>query len=632
MMNSHSKTRLVAPKAGSHGSQPATGVSTFHKWNAPKIRRKRSPSVNREAEWWQREIIATLGGCLSSKKACCPVHADSDPSLSVNVVNGKLLVKCHAECPQDAVISELIRLKIWPYRLVDQTVYDYTDQSGNLLYQVVRKDLANGEKEIWQRRPGGGTLKGVPRVPYRLPDVLRATNVPVHIVEGEKCVEALRELNVTATCNSGGAGKWPKEFAPFFKGKDVVVHEDNDEPGRKHAEAVCRSLQGIARSIKLVSYRSQAKGYDVADWIRDRGTATKLRERLKTTPEWNTANCEPTCQAGSVGNVVWMDKVKIEKVKWLWKGRIPFGKLTLLDGDPGVGKSTVTVEIAARLSCGEPITPDRGSARCEPMRTLFITSEDDAGDTIKPRLEAAGANHAMVACLSYVPDATNHERPISLPEDIPLLERTIVEHRIRLVVIDPLMAHLNGSVDSHKDQHIRAALTPLAQLAQRTGVAFVIVRHLNKSQGGSAVYRGGGSIGIAGAARSVLLLAKDPQDENYRILAVSKCNLSKLPPSRRFQLQAESPDGPAHVKWCGFSDYSANQLLEPQTDRSPALQVATVFLKTQLADGPKRSDEILKAADAAGISERTVARARKTLGVNRHRNGTHWFMSLPEKK
>jgi AAA domain len=186
--------------------------------------------------------------------------------------------------------------------------------------------------------------------------------------------------------------------------------------------------------------------------------------------------------------------------------------------------------------------------------------------------------------------------------------------RARLVVIDPLMAFLDPSVNSFRDQDARLTLSPLAQLAQETGAAVLILRHLNKSAGGNALYRGGGSIGFIGAVRSGLVAAKDPDDPKHRrVLASSKSNLGPPLPALRYRLVVEEGQTQPRVEWLGTCDYTADALLAANAEEQPAgaVEEAIEWLEEQLASGPRRGTEIKQLAAQAGIKEITLRRARE---------------------
>jgi AAA domain len=321
------------------------------------------------------------------------------------------------------------------------------------------------------------------------------------------------------------------------------------------------------------------------------------------------------------GDLVLVADVEREQVKWLWRDRIPLGKVSVLDGDPGVGKSTVTLTVAAKVSTGSPF-PD--GTRPEPADVILLSAEDDIGDTIRPRLEAAGADLARCWVLPDVRPEGKPPRPPELPADLFLLEDLVKSKGAALVVIDPLMAFLAGQVDSHRDQDVRRVLASMAYMAANTGAAVLIVRHMNKGQG-SALYRGSGSIGIVGAARAGLLAAPDPDDDSRRILAMTKSNLAKMPEALAYRLVNDELYGVARVVWDGASAHTAADLVRvgPRVDEdeAPALAEAVRVLEEILSNGPLAAGNVKRLAAQAGVAERTLHRARKVLGVTARRQG-----------
>ena len=304
----------------------------------------------------------------------------------------------------------------------------------------------------------------------------------------------------------------------------------------------------------------------------------------------------PRATGGDVGKL--LSEVEPEQLEWLWPGRVPLGKLTVLDGDPGLGKSAMTLDIAARISVGGEL-PD--GERYGPAGVVLLSAEDGLADTIRPRLDAAGADTKRIVAVSTVPDG-KAERMVSIPKDLGLIERAIRRVGAALVVVDPLMAFLSGDTNSHKDQDVRRALAPLAALGEKMRAAVVIVRHLNKTEGGNSLYRGGGSIGIIGAARSGLVVAEDPEDPERRILAPNKNNLAKPPSSLVFGL-GTAPNGAVRVIWHGRSALSADQILQPPADDEDksALSEAKKFLRDELRNGPVAAKRIKNNARQADI-------------------------------
>jgi hypothetical protein len=319
-----------------------------------------------------------------------------------------------------------------------------------------------------------------------------------------------------------------------------------------------------------------------------------------------------------------------EEVAWLWPGRLPLGGVTLLAGSPGLGKSLLSIQLAAQVS--------RGLLDGEPGASLLLTAEDSHAHTVVPRLAAAGADLDRVY-LGTLEDEHGFERQFQFPNDIGELEGQIRETEARLVVVDPLMAHLPGSVNSWQDQGVRRALAPLRATAESTGAAILIIGHLNKGQGSDPLQRIGGSVGIPAAARSVLLLERNPADPQgetglQRVVAQAKSNLGPLAESLLFELGAGPAGGleAGLIRQLGPASYTASELLVRDDPVSgSALQEAKEFLHEALRDGPLPVVEINEQASRLGIAEPTLKRARRDLAVKAAKDGMSggWHLALP---
>jgi hypothetical protein len=330
-------------------------------------------------------------------------------------------------------------------------------------------------------------------------------------------------------------------------------------------------------------------------------------------------------------SVVKASNVEREEVEWVWTGRVPRRKTTIIEGDPGLGKSTLTLDVAARVTRGWPMPGcDVESA---PADVVLLCSEDGIADTIKPRLAAHGADLDRVHIVTGVPAGDGLNRPFTIPHDVPLLRELVLRVNAALIIIDPLIAHLAGGVNSYKDHDVRIALAPLSALAEESGAAIVFVRHLVKSRAGQAIHQGGGSIGFIASVRSALVVVKDPDDPVGRIVASQKSNLA--PPSRslRFTLESASPTDPARIHWRGESDHSASELLaDPERgDDSSALDEAVEFLRAELSGGARWSKEIQRLYRDAGHTDATVRRARPKAGVSTDKVGDRWMWSLRDQ-
>jgi hypothetical protein len=301
-------------------------------------------------------------------------------------------------------------------------------------------------------------------------------------------------------------------------------------------------------------------------------------------------------------------------IDWLWPSILAGGKLHLIDGDPSLGKSLVSLDLAARFTTAREL-PDSYRPP-KPVSVVLLASEDGVQDTLVPRLQAAGADlrrvHIFRGHLNK--EGLLHTLP-TFPEDCPFLRETICETHARLVVIDPLMAFLSAGYCAINDQMVRQALTPLAAVAEETGAAVLLIRHLNKAGGGQkAIYRGSGSIGIVAASRIAFLAGRDPEEADLRVLACTKNNLAPYPPSLSYRVAADDRGRPV-VRWQGSIDLTADDLVSaPPQKQGEALERAVAFLQEVLAKGNWR-EMVVRKARALSIADRTLERARAKLGV-----------------
>lgn len=314
-----------------------------------------------------------------------------------------------------------------------------------------------------------------------------------------------------------------------------------------------------------------------------------------------------------------LSEVVREHITWMWNGILPKGKLVIIDGMPGVGKSTLTADIAAKVSMGTPFPCGTSTA---PRGVLFLAVEDGVADTIKPRVEAAGGDSTRVYSMAVVISGGEEITP-DLSLHMELIRQQVIEKDIGLIIIDPIMALLGSKVDSYRDQDVRTITTPLAKLAGDLDVVVLAVRHPNKSGSSNALLRGGGSMGFIGAARVGLVVGKDPDDESQRVLAIAKNNLASDEGSFIFRLINDVVFGCARVEWLGRSLASADDLYaEPNQEERNQTDEAVEWLRDFL--GQKEIDSKLvkqKAADS-GISEKPLRRARiKIVQVKRFGQG-----------
>ena len=308
-----------------------------------------------------------------------------------------------------------------------------------------------------------------------------------------------------------------------------------------------------------------------------------------------------------------LSQVEAQQVKWLWYPFIPYGKLTIIQGDPGDGKSTFILNIAAVLSKGEGFDDAMESGK--PANVIYQTAEDGLVDTVKPRLESAGADCSRISIID------ESEKSVSMTDD--RLEQAIVKENAKLLILDPIQAYLGGSTDMNRANEARDITKKLGSIAERTGCAIVLIGHMNKGSGAKAAYRGMGSIDFFAVARSVLLVGRIEGQPDMRAVVQIKNNLSAFGHPKAFEL---TEDG---FRWIGDYDITADEVLGGIAPKSNKFDAARKFLK-ELA-GSKvmiQSNEILEMAAQEGISKRTLETAKKELGIKAKRVAGNWYWDL----
>ncbi|MBV7396564.1 AAA family ATPase [Mameliella sediminis] len=311
-------------------------------------------------------------------------------------------------------------------------------------------------------------------------------------------------------------------------------------------------------------------------------------------------------------------EIEAKEIDWLWPSLIPYEKTTILEGDPELGKSYLCMHIAALVSTGGKL-PD--GTRVDKGNVLYISSEDDAADTIRPRMEQMGADLARVRVLDdfLVFDDKGLRR----------LRDEMEDHTPDLVVVDTLYSFLSDKVDLGKPTSIRAGLHKLDRLFKEFGPAVVVIRHWTKGSKGKAIYRGVGAIDVVGVVRTTLAVAAHPDDEKLRILAQVKNNIGAKPQGFVYEIVPQEKGLPV-IEWRGRTDYSANDLESQGQDGRSEFSRAIEFLERVLATGPMASADLFERADKEGISRPTLNRAKSEAGVVSEKKGKGWTWRLDE--
>jgi len=523
--------------------------------------------------------------------------------------------------------------------LVGQWPYHHAD--GDEVFIVGRFRLRDGKKDYRPVHPAvDGWRIGDPpgELPlYHLPDLAELPD-PVCIVEGEKAADAARSLGLTATTSAHGAESAGKSDWTPLAGRECIILPDHDDKGERYAHDVARRLVQLrpAARVRIVHLPGLPAKGDLVEYVDARRTEepetirAAILELADAAPELNAAEL--------IGGPVLrcLADVQPEAVRWLWPGRLALGKLALIFGDPGLGKSWVTMDLAARVSTGAP-WPD-GSGPAPLGSTIVINAEDDAADTIRPRLDAAGAALGRVQIMESIRRVDDHGRPVDRMftlADVDQLAQALQRMPdCRLIIIDPVSAYL-ASTDSHKNAEVRGLLAPLTKLAADHGAAVVMVTHLSKASSARAIYRAMGSLAFIAAVRSAWAVTSDKDHPERRLFLPVKNNLAPDGGGLAFAIT----DG--RVTWESAPvTMRADEALElGNGDHRPgpkpeARNAAAAWLAELLADGPMPVAQIQDEAKAAGYSwTTTMYRAKDQLRVKPRKApqfGGGWVWALPE--
>lgn len=319
-----------------------------------------------------------------------------------------------------------------------------------------------------------------------------------------------------------------------------------------------------------------------------------------------------------------MEQVEVEKIDWLLYPFIPFGKVTIVQGDPGEGKTTMVLQIIAKLTKGEAVLPsgsdepalEEKTMDLEPVNVIYQTAEDGLGDTIKPRLLSAGADCSRVMVID------DNDQALTMMDA--RLEEAIIRTKARLVVLDPIQGFLGAAVDMHRANEIRPLMKRIAVLAEKYHCAIILIGHMNKNSNGKSSYRGLGSIDFQAAARSVLIVGRIKDEPEIRVVCHVKSSLAPEGKSVAFRLDKDTG-----FEWIGEYDISADDLLSGD-NRGQKIHEAKEFLKEILVSGSVAQTKVAEEAESRGIKKKTLWNAKKELEIESVKIGNQWFWMLPE--
>lgn len=496
-----------------------------------------------------RERVRGLEFNGAQGKGHCPLHIDKKKSFSINTA--KRVWSCHKGCGSGSFEKLVERLKAVSgtmsaeRRLVKK--YRYRDEEEVLLYEVLRYE----PKDFRARRPNGKggwiwNLEGVRRIPYGLPELLAApADERCYIVEGERDVRTLRNLDLLATCNSGGAGKWKEEFSEFFKGRPVAIIPDNDDAGRNHAQQVARMLSGHAKEIRVVELPGLSAKGDLSDWIALGRGRSDLKQVTKAAPLW-AGNSAAPLEAYSGGSKIRPIRMKAlislvkklgeDKDEWFWENLIAAESIVMLVGAPKAGKSTLVAAMVAAIARGKPFL----GLKTEKIKILILGLEERRRDVAK-RFKQLGVTKGI----RYLQGPFR-----ASPEAYSALRDYVHRHGVRLIVIDTL-PNFWQLTDENSASETEKALAPIRQLARDLKVAVLLIHHSRKGEmiPGESIRGSSAIFGVVDASLS--FKSGKGFDDTERTLQVQ----SRL--SGHWQLRLDFRDGRYRV--VGKNDLSARE-------------------------------------------------------------------------
>ena len=536
-----------------------------------------------------------------------------------------------------------------------RALHEYTDKNGNVIYWRIRlkhpafnqlppeKQNEYHGKDKWicpMRLIGNRYDLKEPECPlqgkvlYRLHESASRPTDPVWITEGENKADLLASLGLLAT-TSGAADFVEKADWTPLEGRTAVIWRDNDDAGIRCAKAATGKLQALDCVVRLIDVAALdlPPGGDAVDWLAAHPNTTAadvLALPYKTPTQEN-----PISESETDVEIRRMSDIAMEKISWLWRERIACGKISVIAGIPGLGKSQVTANFAALITTGGR-WPDTDESA--PLgNVIILSSEDDPADTILPRLVAAGADVSRCYVLEAV--KINEEgkagiRTVDLTQDIERIGREVERiGNIVAIFIDPFSAYM-GKTDSNKNAEVRGLLAVLSAMAAKNNVAMMLVTHLNKSTTQAPIDRIIGSIGLIAAARSGYIVTKDQKNPEVRYFLPIKNNIGNDVDGFAFKIEGVTLAGEIETsKICWQPELvDAHKILYPEAEPKPTqTNGAKDFLREYLADGAKLAKSIFEEAEGAGYSKASIQRASRGLGIKRKKQGMDggWEWHLP---
>lgn len=542
------------------------------------------------------------------------------------------------------------------------------------------KDVPDPLPEGYRRHgdwiTGPGVLDGVRRFLYDLPAIVANPGGVVYVLEGEKDAENAKRFGLLATTKPEGvvksatgpdADRWKPVFVEQLGGMHAVLVADNDPPGKQHVEIIASWLYDVCPEVRIVHLPGLLPKGDFTDWMEAGGTREELERIVKATPLYVpvaqgivTSNPVPAPLRLPARNEVVSrrlghrvaSEMEIYRLRWLWPDWLPLGKLVGIVGNGGLGKSGVSLDIAARLTTGRPMPDEMYGDITDPVGVTVIAHEDEFHDVMGPRLIAAGADMSRIFMLDEDMEETMEDGSVRYARwlvtgDLGVLREHLLETGSKLVIMDPLVAYVGDGKDAHNEQDARSVMRGLKSIATEFDCAFLFVRHIRKAgvAGGDATHAAGGSVAWTNACRAEWAVADDRDDTSgsLRVMSVTKANLARKPASLSFRqvscvVRVGLDDHETfRVEWLGASEQTAIMGLTStgSPEERDALRDAVAFLRDCLSIGPVSAKDVNERAHKAGVTNATLRRAKTQIGVESKKIGrlgeSSWLWSLPSQ-
>jgi len=602
-------------------------------------------------------------------KGICPFHDDHNPSWSGNSQTGvwycfgckakgnayqfaqRVGERIEGKGGQGKPKPQLTKIRAgeWPY--VDEagkpwittSRYDFFDEQGNLR----RKDYYQYDHKAGKPIKRGGHQLPSPRPLYNLHRILNTTDALI-FVEGEKCADALISLGFTATTTIGGSQASHKtDFSPLA-GRCIFLWPDNDKAGTDYtlkSGNLCQEA-GTEEVAVLPIPEGKPEGWDAADAVAEGWTQEQVLELVRsalpfeeyeaqqadTAKEQEAQKKEQTLKRGEFTPLIICAKdVQPENVDYLWYPYFPLGKLGLLGGDPGAGKTYLTAAVTTAHSLGRwPFEVAGKESVKEPGQTLIFSCEDGMEDTLVPRLMELGANRDLVHFVEGKKDWQGNLHNVVL-NDEDIITRSIQACGARLVVFDPLQGFLPPKAKMNEMETVRPIITALKRAAHETKCHILLIGHLNKTKHDSAAYKFLGSVDWYAGARSVMAIITNPENpDEERFFYHVKHNLGPKAPGMRFSISRKN--APPFL-WGQTTEVTIEDVLAGMQQRSSTKEEeAVAFLQAELAEGERATKDLEEAAKQLHLSWRTVWEAKRKLKIRSHKGkgefASQWFWTL----